>query len=65
MGNTPLHLAMDSAHAEAAVALINAGADRGRLNLDGEAPEDVEGVGGSEQRRAKQYVIESCGNRDP
>ncbi|KAJ7036828.1 ankyrin repeat-containing domain protein [Mycena alexandri] len=65
IGNTPLHLAMDSAHAEAAVALINAGADRGKLNLDGEAPEDVEGVGGSEQRRAKQYVIESCGNRDP
>ncbi|KAJ7671446.1 ankyrin repeat-containing domain protein [Mycena polygramma] len=65
IGNTALHLAMDSAHAEAAVALINAGADRGKLNLDGEAPEDVEGVGGSEQRRAKQYVIESCGSRDP
>ncbi|KAJ7650867.1 ankyrin repeat-containing domain protein [Roridomyces roridus] len=65
IGNTPLHLAMDSAHAEAAVALINAGADRGRLNLDEEAPEDVQGVGGSEQRKAKQYVIESCGPRDP
>ncbi|KAJ7082852.1 ankyrin repeat-containing domain protein [Mycena belliarum] len=65
IGNTPLHLAMDSAHAEAAVALINAGADRSKLNLDGEAPEDVEGVGGSEQRRAKQYVIELCGERDP
>ncbi|KAG6850108.1 hypothetical protein H0H93_001029 [Arthromyces matolae] len=37
---------MDSAHAEAAVVLINAGADRGRLNQDGEAPEDVPGVGG-------------------
>ncbi|KAJ7183299.1 ankyrin repeat-containing domain protein, partial [Mycena filopes] len=65
IGNTPLHLAMDSAHGEAAVALINAGADRGKLNLDNEAPEDVEGVGGSEQRRAKQYVVESCGKRDP
>ncbi|KAJ7896952.1 ankyrin repeat-containing domain protein, partial [Mycena leptocephala] len=63
--NTPFHLAMDSAHAEAAVVLINAGADRGKLNLNGEAPEDVEGVGGSEERRAKQYVIESCGNRGP
>lgn len=32
-GNTPLHLAMDSGHAEAAVALINAGADRTRVSL--------------------------------
>jgi len=32
-GNTPLHLAMDSAHAEAAVALINAGADRSRVSF--------------------------------
>lgn len=31
LGNTPLHLAMDSAHAEAAVLLINAGADRTRV----------------------------------
>ncbi|KAF9460344.1 ankyrin repeat-containing domain protein, partial [Collybia nuda] len=61
IGNTPLHLAMDSAHAEAAVVLINSGADRGRLNQDGEAPEDVPGVGGAEQKRAKQHVIESCG----
>lgn len=72
---------MDSAHAEAAVVLINSGADRGRvsfpractpchgvpntfllkLNQDGEAPEDVPGVGGAEQKRAKQHVIESCG----
>ncbi|KAK7058628.1 putative ankyrin-repeat protein [Paramarasmius palmivorus] len=59
--NTPLHLAMESAHAEAAVVLIEAGADRGRLNQDGEAPEDVEGVGGIEQRRAKQFVVEQCG----
>jgi 26S proteasome non-ATPase regulatory subunit 10 len=28
-----MHLAMDSAHAEAAVLLINAGADRGRVRL--------------------------------
>ena len=31
-GNTPLHLAMDSAHAEAAVLLIEAGADRSRVS---------------------------------
>ncbi|PBL04331.1 ankyrin, partial [Armillaria gallica] len=61
IGNTPLHLAMDSAHAEAAVVLIEAGADRDRLNQDGEAPEDMEGVGGVEQRRAKQHVLDSCG----
>ncbi|KAF5378989.1 hypothetical protein D9757_009119 [Collybiopsis confluens] len=49
VGNTPLHLAMESAHAQAAVVLIEAGADRGRLNQDGEAPEDVDGVGGGIQ----------------
>jgi 26S proteasome non-ATPase regulatory subunit 10 len=31
-GNTPLHLAMDSGHAEAAVLLIEAGADRDRVS---------------------------------
>ncbi|KAG8918142.1 hypothetical protein FRC00_012809, partial [Tulasnella sp. 408] len=61
VGNTPLHLAMESAHAEAAVLLIEAGADRDRLNSDGEAPEDMEGVGGQEQKRAKEYVISRCG----
>lgn len=30
-GNTPLHLAIDSAHGEAAVTLIEAGADRERV----------------------------------
>jgi 26S proteasome non-ATPase regulatory subunit 10 len=62
IGNTPLHLAMDSAYAEAAVLLIEAGADRTRLNQDQEAPEDVPGVGGIEQRRAKAYVVERCGD---
>ncbi|KAF8871761.1 ankyrin repeat-containing domain protein, partial [Infundibulicybe gibba] len=61
IGNTPLHLAMDSAHAEVAVLLINAGADRGRLNQDGESPEEIEGVGGIEQKRARQHVVEFCG----
>lgn len=31
VGNTPLHLAMESAYAEAAVLLIEAGADRDRV----------------------------------
>jgi ankyrin repeat protein len=31
-GNTPLHLAMDSGHAEVAVMLIEAGADRSRVS---------------------------------
>ncbi|KAG8929715.1 hypothetical protein FRC02_005145 [Tulasnella sp. 418] len=61
VGNTPLHLAMESAHAAAAVLLIEAGAARDRINADGEAPEEMEGVGGQEQRRAKEYVIERCG----
>ncbi|KJA25038.1 hypothetical protein HYPSUDRAFT_135242 [Hypholoma sublateritium FD-334 SS-4] len=61
IGNTPLHLAMDSAHAEAAVLLIEAGADRTRENLDNETPEAVDGVGGQEQKLARQYVIDHCG----
>ncbi|EIN03956.1 ankyrin, partial [Punctularia strigosozonata HHB-11173 SS5] len=62
IGNTPLHLAMESAHAEAAVLLIEAGADRTRENLDSLTPEQVDGVGGEEQKRARAYVIERCGN---
>ena len=31
-------------------------------NLDGDTPEGLEGVGGQEQRRAKTYVIDRCGN---
>jgi len=61
IGNTPLHLAMESAHAEAAVLLIQAGADRHRLNQDGQAPEEVEGVFGPEQKRARDYVIDKVG----
>jgi 26S proteasome non-ATPase regulatory subunit 10 len=79
-GNTPLHLALDSAHAAAAVVLIEAGADRSRvrlrlsfyqildrelimiqLNADGQAPEEVEGVGGQEQKRALEYIVQRCG----
>jgi len=36
-GNTPLHLAMESAHAEVACLLIEAGADRSRVSLCCEA----------------------------
>ncbi|KAI0063084.1 putative proteolysis and peptidolysis-related protein [Artomyces pyxidatus] len=61
IGNTPLHLAMESAHAEAAALLIEAGADRSRVNLDEQTPEEVEGVGGAEQRRARAYVVDRCG----
>lgn len=32
-GNTPLHLAMESAHAEAAALLVEAGADRSRVSI--------------------------------
>ncbi|KAF9790637.1 ankyrin repeat-containing domain protein [Thelephora terrestris] len=60
-GNTPLHLAMESAHAEAAIMLIEAGADRSRENLDNEIPEQVTGVGGQEQKRAREYVVSRCG----
>jgi 26S proteasome non-ATPase regulatory subunit 10 len=63
IGNTALHLAMDSAHAAAAVLLINAGADRTRENLDGETPETIPGVGGQEQKLARQYVIDHCGKQ--
>ncbi|KAH8118108.1 ankyrin repeat-containing domain protein [Phellopilus nigrolimitatus] len=78
--NTPLHLAMESAHAEVAVMLIEAGADRERVsadfwksclvinggkkhqtNVDGEIPEQLDGVGGQEQRRAKEYIRDRCG----
>ena len=82
---------MESAHAEVACMLIEAGADRERVglcyplhpplcplsmvlvrasaeygpclqtNLDGEMPEQLEGVGGQEQRKARQYVRERCG----
>ncbi|KAI0703763.1 hypothetical protein BC835DRAFT_902951 [Cytidiella melzeri] len=52
---------MESAHAEAACLLIEAGADRTRENLDGETPENLGGVGGQEQRRARAHVIDRCG----
>jgi len=61
IGNTPLHLAMESAHGETAALLIEAGADRSRVNLDEQTAEQLDGVGGVEQRRARAYVIDRCG----
>ncbi|KAM0748933.1 ankyrin, partial [Meredithblackwellia eburnea MCA 4105] len=54
-GNTPLHLAIESGFAEVAVALIEAGADRERGNLDGQRPEEIDGVGGQEAKRVREY----------
>jgi len=52
---------MESAYAEAACLLIEAGADRTRENMESQTPEQLEGVGGREQQRARAYVIERCG----
>ncbi|KAM0793050.1 hypothetical protein ACM66B_000537 [Microbotryomycetes sp. NB124-2] len=62
-GNTPLHLAVESGHAEAAVALIEAGADRDRMNADSLRAEDAqfEGVGGTEAKKVRQYIVQRCG----
>lgn len=30
-------------------------------NLDGETPENILGVGGQEQKLARQHVVEHCG----
>ncbi|KAI5452291.1 putative ankyrin-repeat protein [Naganishia albida] len=63
-GMTPLHLAMESGHGEAAVALIEAGADRERQNSENQVPEEIDGVGGEEQKRVRQYVVSRVGPRD-
>ena len=76
-GNTPLHLAMESGHGAAAVALIEAGADRervsprgragvrlmGQINADGEVPEEIGGVGGNEQKNVRAFVVSKVGPR--
>ncbi|BGP24585.1 putative ankyrin-repeat protein [Rhodotorula toruloides] len=60
-GNTPLHLAVESGHAEAAVTLIEGGADRDRGDADGTRPEEIEGVGGKEAERVREYIGQRCG----
>jgi len=61
VGNTPLHLAMESGHGDVAVLLIESGADRTRTNGDGLEPEQMEGVGGVEQKRLRDYILQRCG----
>ncbi|KAJ9101521.1 hypothetical protein QFC20_005214 [Naganishia adeliensis] len=63
-GMTPLHLAMESGHGEAAVVLIEAGADRERQNSENQVPEEIDGVGGEEQKKVRQYVVSRVGPRD-
>ncbi|GAA6059601.1 hypothetical protein JCM10212_005100 [Sporobolomyces blumeae] len=60
-GNTPLHLAIESGHAEVAVALIEAGADRHRGDSEGTRPEEIDGVGGIEAKKVRQYIVQRCG----
>ncbi|GAA6021124.1 hypothetical protein JCM11491_005645, partial [Sporobolomyces phaffii] len=54
-GNTPLHLAVESGHAECAVALIEGGADRDRGDGEGTRAEEIEGVGGIEAKRVREF----------
>ncbi|KAK4688032.1 26S proteasome non-ATPase regulatory subunit 10, partial [Tremellales sp. Uapishka_1] len=63
-GNTPLHLAVESGHGDTAVTLIEAGADRERPNVDGEVAEDIEGVGGQEQKNVRAYIVSKVGPRE-
>ncbi|WFD36581.1 putative ankyrin-repeat protein [Malassezia cuniculi] len=62
LGNTPLHLAIESGHGETAAILIGeAHVDRNRANADGQRPEDLEGVGGQEHRRLLGMLSERFG----
>ncbi|GAA5847383.1 hypothetical protein JCM5353_008145 [Sporobolomyces roseus] len=54
-GNTPLHLAVESGHAECAVALIEGGADRERGDSEGMRAEEIQGVGGTEAKKVRDY----------
>ncbi|CDZ96942.1 Serine/threonine protein kinase [Phaffia rhodozyma] len=56
IGNTPLHLALESGHGSTAVILIEAGADRERPNTDDQTPEQIEGLGGREQKRVLEEM---------
>lgn len=61
-GHTPLHLAFESGHAEAACALIEAGADRGRLDSEGRRPDELAAALGDQiHLRVQQYVESRCG----
>lgn len=58
-GNTPLHLAIESGFAEVAVALIEAGADRDRTDLEQKRPEEIDGVLGQEAKKVRDYSTSS------
>lgn len=61
-GHTPLHLAFESGHAETACVLIEAGADRERLDADGRRADQLTDVlGDVTSRRILQYVESRCG----
>ncbi|GAA5942285.1 uncharacterized protein JCM15063_002961 [Sporobolomyces koalae] len=63
-GNTPLHLAVESGHAECAVALIEGGADRDRTDSEGTRAEEIEGVGGTEAKKVRAYIVSKVGPLD-
>lgn len=54
---------MESGHGDAVVVLIEAGADRERSNSEGQVPEEIEGVGGQEQKNVREYVASKVGRR--
>ena len=63
--NTPLHLAMESGHGSTAVLLLEeGGVDRERLNMNSQAAEDLEGLGGQAQQRVKDYINSRVGPRE-
>lgn len=62
LGNTPLHLALDSGHGSTAVLLIEeAGVDQDRVNQDGQRPLEMEGVGGLEQKKILDFIKSRVG----
>ncbi|PKI83480.1 hypothetical protein MVES_002410 [Malassezia vespertilionis] len=62
LGNTPLHLALDSGNQQTTAVLIGeGGADRTRPNADGILAEEMEGVGGQEQNRIRDFIVASFG----
>lgn len=53
---------MDSGHGSTAVVLIEeGGADRNRLNQDGEKPEDMPGTNEIQQRKVREYIKSRVG----
>lgn len=58
-------LCAESAHGSTAVILVEElGADRSRTNEDGLTAEQMEGVGGQEQKRVLDYFRSSVGMED-